>query len=114
MKGDPTFAVLCHCTDCQKATGSAFGANLFFKDATATRPINRGFCTCGSRMFIHPTTLPGKEEPIILVASGVVDDIHSKDTKWQPSVEGYCIPKREWLGSFGQVKSFEGIFKLKS
>lgn len=33
MKGDPTYAVLCHCTDCQKATGSAFGANLFFKDA---------------------------------------------------------------------------------
>jgi hypothetical protein len=64
---EPIAMGLCHCRDCQRATGSAFAAALMVPRSTVTitgdvkyyevigdsgNPIRRGFCAnCGSRLF---------------------------------------------------------------
>lgn len=72
--GEPTKVSLCHCLECQRRTGSAFGIAAFFEiDATKilgksrafTRqgdsgfPVTLHFCeTCGSTVFWYPARKP--------------------------------------------------------
>lgn len=72
-RGEPAKISLCHCADCQRRTGSAFGIAAFFRkqDMTASgesHVFNRGadsgfdidfhFCPrCGSTLFWYPARM---------------------------------------------------------
>jgi hypothetical protein len=66
LEGEPDINALCHCDNCKKRTGSAFGWSVYFADGqvvglsgdfriyeiAGARPQRRWFCaTCGSTLF---------------------------------------------------------------
>jgi hypothetical protein len=85
-KGEPALVSLCHCRDCQKRTGSAFGIAAFFPRASVTtggqanaytRSSDSGyevtfhFCpNCGATVFWEPRRRPD----MIAVAVGAFAD----------------------------------------
>jgi len=106
---------LCHCVDCQKRTGSAFGVAAFYKAAdveaqgatrTYERPADGGqavtfrFCpTCGSTVLWEPHGKPG----IIGVAVGAFAD----PTFPAPGQEVHTEDRYAWVNgllSFGGCK----------
>jgi len=84
--GDPALVSLCHCTECQKRTGSPFGIAAFFlrervtAEGPSTRftrqsdsgfPVTFHFCSnCGSTVFWEPKRKPD----MIAVAVGAFAD----------------------------------------
>jgi len=85
-QGEPARVSLCHCRDCQKRTGSAFGVAAFFGRADVqpsgeSRRFTRGsdsgfdiafhFCPrCGTTVFWEPSRKPD----MIAVAVGAFAD----------------------------------------
>ena len=71
-RGEPRLNILCHCADCRRRTGSAFGWSAYFRDgdvelhgtAAEYRPDGanagtRRFCPdCGSTMFWKDRRVP--------------------------------------------------------
>jgi hypothetical protein len=66
VTGDPDTNAICHCDDCKRRTGSAFGWSAYFADSqivektgpltlyrlSSGTPQQRWFCTqCGSTLF---------------------------------------------------------------
>src|ERR1700759_4126501 len=84
--GDPAFAGVCHCRNCQRYTGSAFEPVMAFAaDAVSVqgelktyldtgdsgKPVYRRFCpNCGSGLIADAEMLPGMK----LVLAGALDD----------------------------------------
>ncbi len=84
--GEPRKVSLCHCLDCQKRTGSAYGIAAFFprEAVTATgaatrftrasdsgHPVTFHFCpNCGSTVYWEPARLPH----LVAVAVGAFAD----------------------------------------
>ena len=82
----PVYAGLCHCRDCQRYTGSAFGESLMVPKAGVTlkgelrfyatptergSTMERGFCpVCGSGVLCRS---PAWEDQYVL-AAGTLDD----------------------------------------
>jgi len=105
IKAAPQAVVVCHCSHCQKASGSAFSVNLlvvegdyeqqgetrFFVDqGDSGLPSYRHFCgNCGSAVMTKATNLPG----MVLVKSGTLDD----PARVQPQVEIYTDHAMPWL-----------------
>lgn len=85
-EGEPSLVSLCHCSACQKRTGSAFGVAAFFDASSVrtegarkcfTRPSDSGFSVrfyfcpeCGSTVYWEPERKPG----VIAVALGAFAD----------------------------------------
>jgi hypothetical protein len=85
-RGEPAIVALCHCRECQRRTGSAYGVAAFFaREAVAVsgdhadydRPADSGFrvlhhfCpACGSTVFWEPARRP----EMIAVAVGAFAD----------------------------------------
>ena len=85
-QGDPDLVSLCHCLECQRRTGSAFGVAAFFprsnvrpegRASTYSRTADSGyditfsFCPdCGSSVFWEPSRKPGA----VAVAIGAFAD----------------------------------------
>jgi len=78
VKGEPAINAICHCRNCQRRTGSAFGWSAYFKneevtatigafrtysikgDAGAENTQERVFCgTCGTTLFWRNRDFPG-------------------------------------------------------
>lgn len=75
VEGDPKFHLVCHCDDCKKRTGSAFGISAYFADeqirskhgTTETYEIDatetkqeRHFCrVCGTTLYWKIDRFPG-------------------------------------------------------
>ncbi|MEM9938205.1 MAG: GFA family protein [Pseudomonadota bacterium] len=84
---DPTELMLCHCKDCQRATGSAYAPIAMVPEATFRltgetksyavkgtngMAVNRHFCpTCGGQMFSTIDEVPG----LIIVKTGTADNL---------------------------------------
>ena len=85
-EGEPVFVGVCHCTDCQKFTGSAFAAvvavpkpafsmqgkvTTYSKIGDSGKSISRQFCPeCGSSIADEADAMPG----VVMIASGTLDD----------------------------------------
>ena len=84
----PAMHGVCHCTNCKRRTGSAFGISAYFEKASVTgragethvyafhqaardQDQERHFCpTCGTTLFWFVSTLPG----MIGIAGGCFAD----------------------------------------
>ncbi|HJU18853.1 MAG TPA: GFA family protein [Stellaceae bacterium] len=85
--GEPVFALLCHCRDCQRQSGSAYNAalrvpaagfrvtrgapKLYVKTADSGNTVTRAFCPeCGSPLFLRVSARPD----LVGIRVGTLDD----------------------------------------
>ena len=103
--GKPTRAVVCHCRDCQRATGSAFAVfigvpaeTVAFQGSLKTfhgrgdsgRPVERSFCAdCGSPVTIGVTLRP----EMTFFAAGTLDDASIV----RPVRQLWCDSAQPWV-----------------
>ncbi len=100
----PRFQVVCHCTDCQKSSGSAFTVNLGVRKETLTitgrmtswegradsgNPVLRTFCPdCGSPILTEIALDPG----VAILKAGTLDD-----PSWvRPQRHIFCASRQAW------------------
>ncbi|WP_375414009.1 GFA family protein [uncultured Bradyrhizobium sp.] len=105
LKSEPRGIAICHCTHCQKLSGSLFSLNLVLREAdyeqsgeTVTyvdmgdsgQPVYRHFCgNCGSPILAKTALMPGK----VVVKAGTLDKLEGL----QPQAEIYTDHAVEWL-----------------
>ena len=115
LSGPPRMVVACHCIDCQRRTGTAFGVGAFYAaDAVAisgratefTRAAASGgkvrsyFCpNCGSTLYWKADNLPS----MIGVAVGAMADSRSL----APSRSVFERSRHGWVRIEGEVAHFE-------
>jgi len=111
---EPAFTGVCHCTSCQKESGTAFNVVVALPQAALT--IQRSaksyaatgdsgksnvskFCpNCGSTILSEPAALPGMS----IVRAGTLDD-----TSWlKPTMEIYCDSAQPWVQLGGGMQRF--------
>ena len=100
----PSFAWICHCRDCQRASGSAYcavmylprngltisgTAQYFTVAAESGNQVSRGFCSdCGSPLFILADLVPELQG----VWASSLDD----PAAFNPSVQVWCASAQSW------------------
>jgi hypothetical protein len=110
---DPVFSGLCHCTHCQKSTGSAFGTVLAVPTAALTvtgitkrfsdtsdsgNATHRDFCPeCGSTITQSADVMAG----LTMVPMGTLDTPHPAE----PTMQIYCDSALPWA-KVGGLQSF--------
>jgi hypothetical protein len=110
VAGEPLMTMACHCTGCQRMTGSAFSlSSLYPADAfqvTAGEPILGGlreatrhfFCPdCLSWLFTRPAGLPD----FVNVRSTLLDNAPT----YRPFIETFTSEKLDWATT-GAAHSF--------
>jgi hypothetical protein len=102
--GEPTLVGVCHCTHCQKQTGSAFSIVVevpksafsiqgrlgkFNDTGDSGHRVERNFCPdCGSPIFSDAAIRP----EATFIKGGTLDD-----TSWlDPKIHIYCDSKERW------------------
>jgi hypothetical protein len=111
---EPVFVGICHCTDCQKETGTAFnlvvgipqpalslqGAlKTFSARGDSGKAVHRRFCPeCGSTISSEPDAFPG----VTIIRAGTLDD-----TSWvKPATEIFCDSAQSWVSLGGDRQHF--------
>lgn len=105
IKSEPMVTALCHCTHCQRQSGSVFSTNLVvaegdFEERGTTKtyrdvgdsgkPVYRHFCgDCGSPIYSKLDAMPG----ILAVKAGTLDDFSAL----KPAVEVYTDHAAGWV-----------------
>jgi len=104
--GEPQQLVVCHCTDCQKQSSSAFGMTLVVNEeefsitqgepkiyaskSEAGRAKTGGFCSeCGNRIFHKNKVRKGK----VSVKAGTLDDTSTL----KPDKHIWTKSKQPWI-----------------
>ena len=117
FEGEPISLAVCHCTECQRQSGSAFGMSLtvrkedfhllqgtlktFDRKADTGRIVTCAFCPeCGTRIY-HA---PHYRTDAINIKPGTFDDT----SFLQPKYEVWTKRKHAWVDLLGEVVSFEG------
>lgn len=111
---DPMFAGICHCHNCQKASGSAFAIVVAVPQAALTvqgdlktfedkgdsgKPMYRRFCPeCGSTVLDEAGAMPG----VLMIQAGTLDD-----PSWlKPGMQIYCDSAQPWVSLGGEWQRF--------
>lgn len=111
---DPGAVIICHCTDCQTLSGSAYrtvaftapdaltftkGApTVYEKLADSGRKRQQSFCpTCGTPIYSAPVGDGPKDYGIR------VGTIHGRE-KLPPRKQYYCDSRLDWLPAFDKVE----------
>ena len=105
VSADPVFSGVCHCTSCQKGTGSAFSVVLavpssgvavtgaltsYVGKGDSGKDITKRFCpTCGSPISVEPALMPD----MTLIEVGTLDDPSAA----KPTMHIYCRSKMDWM-----------------
>ncbi|MGO4714841.1 GFA family protein [Bradyrhizobium sp. 2TAF24] len=105
LKGEPRGIAICHCTHCQKQSGSVLSFNLviedtdyeqsgetriYVDDGDSGQPVYRHFCgNCGSPILAKIARAPGK----VVVKAGTLDNMEGL----QPKAEIYTDHAVAWL-----------------
>lgn len=102
----PVALAVCHCTECQRQSGSAFGMSLvvrkssfelesgeprtFTRTAASGRLLACVFCpSCGTRIYHEPAYMPGT----LNIKPGTLDD-----TSWLvPDLHAWTKSKQPWV-----------------
>jgi hypothetical protein len=114
LKSEPRAIVICHCTHCQRESGSLFSFNLVIREADyeqsgetviyvdegdSGRPVYRHFCGgCGSPIFAKTALAPGK----VIVKAGTLDSMEGL----QPKTEIYTDHAVKWLAPVAGAMRF--------
>jgi hypothetical protein len=129
----PEFVAVCHCTDCQKHTGSAFAimvrvpktalqiqgtVKTFSKLGDSGKPILRHFCPeCGSSIADEPTRHRAlrPDGGVINLNAGTLDDPSSMI----PTFEIYCDSALPWvqladMQRFARTQAQSGITTVEA
>jgi len=117
VNGEPEIYGICHCSDCKRRTGSAFGMSAYFPKTEVTRlkgetlvysfhhsaldhDQERHFCkNCGTTLFWYISTLP----ELIGVAAGCFPD----DSLGEPAMSSTHSKKVAWVQLPAQWKTQE-------
>ncbi len=116
VTGAPQQVVVCHCTDCQRQSGSAFGMTLvvreenfrltqgepktFASKSDAGRAKLGAFCPgCGTRIFHKPEWRKGT----VSVKPGTLDDT----TMLKPDIHIWTGSKQPWITIPEDVEAHE-------
>jgi hypothetical protein len=117
VEGEPVAVAICHCAECQRQSGSAFGMSFvvpkeafqmtrgsvktFTRASDSGRPVLCAFCPeCGTRIYHEVRYAEG----VINVKPGTLDD----PSILQPTIEAWTRRKHAWLGLPSDLRSFEG------
>jgi hypothetical protein len=110
---DPGTLRVCHCTDCQRLSGSAFRASvravagslrvvagtprLYIKTAESGNRLEQAFCgDCGSHVF---GSVPAAEPPIVSVRFGSID----QRDQLRPVAQIWTRSRCAWVAGLGDV-----------
>jgi hypothetical protein len=113
-EAEPIFAGICHCTSCQKTTGTSFSAvvaipapaltvtgtvKVFDSKGDTGQGTHSSFCPeCGSPLLGTADVMPN----VVMIRAGTMDD-----SSWvQPSMQIYCDSKMPWVALGGDLQSF--------
>ncbi|MBN3756199.1 GFA family protein [Paraburkholderia sp. Tr-20389] len=115
LKSEPQAAAVCHCTHCQKQSGSLFSFNLFVSEADyeqqgktlvyetrgdSGHPSYRHFCgNCGSPVITKVAMMPGQ----VIVKAGTLDSLEGLQP---PQTEIYTDGAAQWLEPFAGATRF--------
>ncbi len=109
---NPLLTVACHCTECQKASGSAFSMSMVLRASGFEitggelqrwdRPTDQGgvaqcfFCaTCGNRIYHDNPAFPG----FLRLKPGTLDDT----TAIAPVAHVWTCREQPWLAGFAEL-----------
>jgi hypothetical protein len=118
LAGEPDYHALCHCTNCKRRTGSAFGISAYFKKGAVVEKKGetkayafhnklqdhdqeRHFCpTCGSTLYWYNSTYPD----LVGIAGGCFADAdldsptmsvtHAKKLPWLHLPDGMKLVQK--------------------
>ncbi|HYQ18781.1 MAG TPA: GFA family protein [Polyangiaceae bacterium] len=110
---EPSEVIVCHCTDCQKLTGTAFrisvvaapnslrllGAKprIYLKTGDSGRVREQAFCEqCGSHLY---ATSPGPEPRVYNLRVGGID----QRQELRPSRQIWCRSRLTWLAAIAET-----------
>jgi hypothetical protein len=110
---DPAMAGVCHCTDCQQLSGTAFrftipaaagsfrvarGApRIYIKTADSGALREQAFCeTCGSPIY---AASPGAEPKIFSIRAGTID----QRDQLRPARQIWTASRLPWLGDLAAL-----------
>jgi hypothetical protein len=116
-EADPERASICHCTDCQHLTGTAFRTSvpaaegsflllsgeptIYLKTAESGRQRVQAFCPrCGSPIY---ATAPGDGAKVYNIRVGTT---RQRD-QLVPKRQIWCRSQQEWLGTVPSLPSFK-------
>jgi hypothetical protein len=114
---DPASAGICHCTDCQTLSGTAFRVSIraapgsfrltastprvYTKTAESGNRREQAFCEhCGSPIY---AASPGAEPKIYSIRVGT---IHQRD-QLRPALQIWARSQLPWLGDLGSLLQVE-------
>jgi hypothetical protein len=113
-EAEPIFAGVCHCTSCQKTTGTSYSVVVAFpapavkmtgdvkvydSKGDSGQGTHSIFCpNCGSPVTGTADLMQG----VVMIRAGTLDD-----SSWlKPTMEIYCDSKMPWVSLGGELKSF--------
>jgi hypothetical protein len=117
VAGQPIFLTCCHCLECQRASGSAFGMSLrlkrtdialtkgelkrYVRTADSGQPVGLCFCVdCGCRIWHEPS-----ETEFVHLKPGTLDD----PSVLKPQYEGWKKRKHAWLHLDNIIAGFDTV-----
>ncbi|KTD74968.1 Glutathione-dependent formaldehyde-activating enzyme [Legionella waltersii] len=119
LKGTLNGFYFCHCTRCQKSSGSAHASNLFFHNANLVWEQGEEFCvnythqgTRFSKSFCSqcgcplPRVIDGKNR-VIMVPAGCLDG----DQDFEPTAHIFTDSKKSWEEKLSHAIRFSGLPK---
>ncbi len=106
LNAEPLFLAICHCRECQRQSGSAFGMSLtvpahafellhgtlktFTRASDSGRPLDCAFCPdCGVRIWHRPHYTTG----VLNIRAGTLDDTAGL----QPDAQFWTRSRQPWL-----------------
>jgi hypothetical protein len=116
LTGTPQWLTICHCNECKRQSGSAFGMSLrmracdvelisgelreWSRAADSGVKVSGFFCpTCGTRMWHEPVG-----SGFLHIKPGTLD----APSRFEPKYEAWIERKAGWLSISGLRLSFEG------
>lgn len=117
LTADPLMVAICHCTHCQRTSGSSFSINVmmaaanvdvqgapavYLDRAESGTPVRRCFCAnCGSSVM----SILAPETGLIAVKGGTLDD----RTALKPGAEFWRRSAQPWLPHLPELSSFATV-----
>lgn len=118
FNAEPAMTAVCHCTHCQKTSGSAFSVVLgvpadavavtksdtlatYEDTGTSGKTVLRKFCSaCGAPVISDAAAFPG----ILFIKAGTLDDTSTL----QPDLHIWTASAQPWFAIDEKAKSFNG------